>query len=264
MVAAFRSLARALERNFAGRRAYKWVVRQWIELPDLEAASELLNTMRFTVNLRPQELAGPRARRIAVLAPHPDDEVIGPGGTLIRARRDGAEIDVLYLPPRQGGDWGERRVEAEAVCGRLGFAPRFLAAQADLAEALATFRPDAVFLPFVLDDHPDHREASRLLSQAWPQSGGAGAEVWAYQVYTALLPNAIVDITPEIEEKKAAIRVYASQLRKRDWAHYAAGLGAFNSRLKQSSATPSFVEPFFVLPIEDYLAFCAKYFARIR
>jgi LmbE family N-acetylglucosaminyl deacetylase len=252
-------LRHAIARRFGGRRAYKWVVRQWIELPDLAAAGELLNTMRFTVNLRSQELDGPRGRRLAVLAPHPDDELIGPGGTLIRARQAGAAVEILYLPPRGGGDWGERRAEAEAVCRQLGFAPRFLAADSEFAGALAAFDADTLFLPFVLDDHPDHREANRLLSQA-PQS--ARLEVWAYQVYTALLPNVIVDITPEIEDKKAAIRSYASQMRKRDWAHFSAGLGAFNSRLKQNASAPSFVEAFFVLPIEDYLALCRDYLAK--
>ena len=259
-MASLTGLRRAFARRFEGRRAYKWVVRQWTELPDLGPAAELLNTMRFTANLRPLELRGPSGRRLAVIAPHPDDEVIGPGGTLIRARRDGATVEAIYRPPRQGGDWGGRRAEAEDVCRELGFSPRFLAAPGELGPALASFGAEAVFLPFVLDDHPDHREASRLLAQA---DVARRVEVWAYQVYTALLPNVIVDITPEIEDKKAAIRRYASQMGKRDWAHFAGGLNAFNSRLKQDAAAPSYVEAFFVLPVEDYLEFCRDYLAKV-
>ena len=262
-------LGLALERYFRGRQAYKWVVRQWLELPDLDAASELLNTMRFTMNLRPQELDRPHGRSLAVIAPHPDDEIIGPGGTLMKAKSAGASIDVVYLPPRDGGEWGGRRTEAERACSESGFRARFLPSASGAAEGLAAtmaeLRPDVVFLPFVLDDHPDHREASRTLALAWAGAPWAPTpEVWAYQVYSTLLPNVIVDVTAVIERKKSAIRLYDSQMKRRDWAHFAAGLNAFNSRLKQNSPAACFIEAFFVSPMEDYLALCRDYLAKAK
>src|SRR4051812_16185918 len=49
-----------------------------------------------------QSLVPPIGRRILVIAPHPDDEVIGVGGFLI-AHRDRAEIHILNLFTGEGG-----------------------------------------------------------------------------------------------------------------------------------------------------------------
>ena len=85
------------------------------------------------------------------------------------------------------------------------------------------------------------------------------ATIWAYQVYTTLIPNVVVDITDVADDKASTIRLWASQIEKRDWAHYMLGLNAFNCRLLGGPA-PRYAETFFVLPIGDYAELCATYF----
>lgn len=252
-----------------GRKAYKWVLRSWEPLTDLQAAADLLNTMRPAAPIEPQLLDGPAARRILAVAPHPDDEVIGPGGALIRARERGATVRVLYLTSGEPGEEAEREAEARAVCQRLGWEAEFLrfpvlaipraAAAEGLRAAVGAFRPGALLLPFALDDHPDHRLASALLLDAWRAGGLEGVEVWAYQVYTALAPNVVVDVTPEAARKAEAIRLYRTQMRRRDWAHFALGLNAFNCRLLRGRADPCYVEAYFVLPIHEYSALVDRF-----
>lgn len=252
-----------------GRKAYKWVLRDWSNLQDLENAATLLETMRFSRQIEPQLLDGPSGRRLLVIAPHPDDEAIGPGGTLIRAQRAGAELHVLYVSPGLPEELPARREEADKVCARLGASGRFLAQEifaysveetaAGLRAAVAEIRPDAIFVPFVLDDNDDHRRVNEALAAAF-EAVTDGAEIWAYQVYTPLPGNVAVEITDLAEEKAELIRLYETQMQRRDWAHFALGLNAFNCRLVHGMPGARYFETFFVTPMADYIAFCRGYF----
>src|ERR1700735_3660522 len=132
----------------------------------------------------------PSDERIVVLAPHMDDEVIGCGGTLARHIACGSEVTVVFLTDgRLGGkdavaQAGQADIAAvrkreaqlalaelgvthsvflDAEDGRLGAAPGLGEA---LRAALAAARPDIVYLPFFLEEHPDHRAVSVLLAEA--------------------------------------------------------------------------------------------------
>ena len=264
-------LLRRVERLLMGRRAYKWVLRDWLSLGDLRAAAELLGTMRFTRQIEPQLMPGPAATDILVLAPHPDDEVIGPGGTLIRAVRAGKKVTILFITSGTDQEASLRENEALACCAANGFEPHFLkgiAGQIPLeptARAVADFirkvKPGAIFLPFVLDDHDDHRRTNEVLLEAISANQSVDSEIWAYQVYTPLPGNIVVDVTDLIDAKSASIRTYQSQMRRRDWSHFARGLNAFNCRFLPGRHDSCYAECFFVVPGRDYHDICRRYFA---
>jgi hypothetical protein len=71
----------------------------------------------------------------------------------------------------------------------------------------------------------------------------------------------VVDITDQATRKAEAMRHYASQMAKRDWAHFALGLNAFNLRLLPATNRAAYAEAFFVLPISEYVELCRDYFA---
>lgn len=254
------------------RRSYRFFIREWQTLGDLERAADAMRTMRFSRILKAEVASAVGLRRIAVLAPHPDDETIGPGGTLIEARDKGSDILVVTLTTDSEDD-GTRKAESIAVAKSLGFDSRFLdwsegdiptgmdERGAALTALLSAFRPDAIFVPFFLDDHSDHRRASQLLAAIAPHLPPR-LEVWAYQVYSVLPPNVIVDITATAERKRAAIQLYASQMEHRDWAHFALGLNAFMSRFLPPGPKPRYAEAFFVLPLTDYAELCGAYFQK--
>ena len=254
-------------------REYRFVISDWTELGDAPRSAAVLDTMQFSRKLRPQLRNGPEARRVVVVAPHPDDEVIGPGGTVLRLVDAGCDVTVVYVTDGESGPAAaDRRREAEGVAQTLGYTPKFLGVRArhipmdeQVIEALATAimeaRPEAVLVPFVLDDNDDHRRVNQLLWQGL-RSGRipASTELWAYQVYSALPGNVIVDITSHAERKAQAIRLYASQVAKRDWAHFALGLNAFNLRFLRGSNEPKYLEMFFVAPGRQYAELCDAYF----
>jgi len=90
--------AKSFIKNYLiNRKTYKFFIQDWQALSDLQNASDVLATMRFSQNLKPLQQQLPDAKRILVIAPHPDDETIGPGGTLLKAIKNGAKVLTVCL-----------------------------------------------------------------------------------------------------------------------------------------------------------------------
>lgn len=259
------SFAKAISRYFG----YRFAIRNWHRLLELPAADEILKTMRDARIVQPIVSEPPRGN-VVVIAPHPDDEAIGPGGTLLRLAGNGAAaLSLLLMTAGQPADGTTRRLESEATIRRLGGSFRCLdladgnipidgATVARFAAEIDALAPDVLMLPFALDDHDDHRRANELLIKA------AGLltcrpEIWAYQVYGGVLCNVVVDITDVADAKRELIRTYSSQMAVRDWANFSLGLAAWNSRfLPRRDA--SFAEMFLVLPLGDYISLVRNLF----
>jgi LmbE family N-acetylglucosaminyl deacetylase len=133
--------------------------------------------------------------RLVVVAPHPDDDVLGCGGTLAAAAAIGLDITVVYVtdgsashvgsaayPPHRLRDLRER--EAKAALAVLGVAatPRFLrvpdgmvaglradeaaAVVAALGEAIGRGGRTLVLGPWIRDHHADHLAVAALVRRA--------------------------------------------------------------------------------------------------
>ena len=265
-----------LKRAVAGspsHAAFKFVMKDWAPLFDLEASAEVLETKRFSRNLRPVELERPSQSRIMVIAPHPDDEVFGAGGTLLKAVANGAQVHIVYVTDGENDARGKAiRSDAVRSCEALGASYTFLGretlnislANAEVDQKLSRLfhdmRPEAVFIPFLLDDHDDHRRANEFFATVAGDWDLGRVEIWAYQVYSTVLPNVVVNMTKEADRKRELIRLWQNVSGNRDWAHYVLGTNAANCRYV-SSKEPQYAETFFVVPAEEYLELCARYFS---
>lgn len=268
-----RRIARIVKSYFFSRKAYKFLIRDWKSLADLRLCSDAMATMRYSVNLEPVEQAAPSDGKIAVIAPHPDDEMIGMGGTLIKMIQGGAEVSVLYLSKGKSSESEKLMEETRKIADEVGYNVWFLdnyskgisIDENTLMEILAfikSVQPKRIFLPFFCDDHDDHRRASHLLWLLNKKDASlSGYEIWAYQVYTSLIPNIIVDITDIAEAKKSAIKKWQTQGKTRDWAHFSLGLNAYNCRFIQKPGK-NYVEAFFVVPGKEYFELCDTYFSK--
>jgi len=264
-----KSYLKRLERFLLARRSYKFSLHSWTPIQDVELAADLLRTMRFGRTLEPLVLDAPRLGRILVIAPHTDDETIGPGGSLIKAISAGAHVTVLYITTNVPEV--DSRIEATEASRKAGYDIDFLGLSPSrisldaaplLAARITAARPDFLYIPFMLDDNNDHRRTNELLLAASRISPlNPQIEVWAYQVYGVLPMNVIVDITDVAERKADLIRCWRTQSQRRDWAHYALGMNAFNSRFLGKGPQKRFGEAFFVVPIADYVELCGHYFA---
>lgn len=224
----------------------------------------------------------PSNERVVVLAPHMDDEVIGCGGTLAQHVACGAEVTVVFLTDgRHGGKLssGEdkdgdgitssRKREAERALAELGIS-RLIYLDAEdgqlsstpgiaraLYEALAAARPEIVYLPFFLEEHPDHRAASTLLADA-VRGTSLNFRCHGYEVWTPLFPNCLVRIDATVEAKRRALAHYQTQLAEADYLHTALGLNAYRSSALLDSAC-RYVEAFCAMSLPQYLELLTSY-----
>jgi LmbE family N-acetylglucosaminyl deacetylase len=212
----------------------------------------------------------PSNERVVVLAPHMDDEVIGCGGTLARHVACGSDITVVFLTDgRRGGVATTRKQEAQRALAELGIHRIvFLDAEdgrlastpglaAVLRAALAEARPDIVYLPFFLEEHPDHRAASALLSEA-VNATAFNFRCHGYEVWTPLFPNCFVRIDATIDAKRRALGAYQSQLAEADYLHTALGLNAYRSSALLDD-TCRFAEAFCAVSLPQYLQLFRSY-----
>jgi N-acetylglucosamine malate deacetylase 1 len=183
-------------------------------------------------------------RRLLVLAPHPDDEVLGAGGTIARLSDAGAEVVVAVVtkgaPPLfAAAASAALRAEAQAAHARLGVARTvFLdhpAARLDevphhelnrtLGELLRAIAPDTLLLPFVGDMHLDHQLTFlSALVAARPHGADFPPRILCYETLSetnwnapfmtpSFVPNVFIDIAAQLERKLEAMRLYRSQQR---------------------------------------------------
>jgi len=263
------NVGKILEWLGLGRRAdFGFFLRRWSIPGDARMTASVLATMCPIRAVAPVLAERPPGKRITVVAPHPDDELMGPGGTLLRALSQGVSVCVIYLTdgehdPTSGA---QRRAEATSIADALGYEPVFLSlgmandmtagnAHLELARAIEISRPDVLFYPFVLDDNIEHRVANRLLATAVSAKSGLAwrGDVWCYQVYSVVPGNVLVPLGEFAVKKADAIRLYKSQLAVRDWATFALGLNAVNARFTSRTCKDTHVESFLVLPLTQYL-----------
>jgi len=267
MANVFGAMLRRLERTINTRQAYKFFMRDWKALTDLQSCAKVVSTMRFNQTLQPLEMNYPQGKRITVIAPHPDDEMLGAGGTLIRARDAGASVRCIYLT--SGRPPAEVEAETVEVARHIGYRTEFMRYGVDAIpitdESVTTFgtslsaeTTDCLFVPILMDDHDDHRRANQLLWHAWRRGFVPNdTEVWCYQVYSPIISNIVVDISDVADQKAAAVRMWKSQMKIRKFDHYILGFNAFNIRLLPKAR---YVEAFFVVPMREYAELCGIYF----
>ena len=162
------------------------------------------------------------SNRLLVLAPHPDDEVIGAGGLMQRVLARGGEVRVVFITSGESNPWpqraqkrkwrlsvedqeawGERRRgEAKASLQALGvpeeaatflhFRDGQIAALArkndprlteSLRSAILEFQPTLLICPSAQDLHSDHRAVAWYLHQAVRGVGEGAPEIVTYVVH---------------------------------------------------------------------------------
>ena len=196
--------------------------------------------------------APPRGRALC-FAPHPDDEVIGPGGVLRLHQEQGDSVRVVVATDGVSGDPDgrfdpatyveRRRDESRRGLAKLeiadvrfwGFRDSCVITDGDLdgiavlvEREISEFDPGVVYLPWEGESHSDHRALYSGVLRGMRRARYAGV-AYGYEVWCAMLPDVLVDITRVVEAKRAAICCYASQLAYADYIHPILGLNAHRS-----------------------------------
>ncbi len=177
--------------------------------------------------------------RVLVVAPHPDDDVIGCGGTLSRLARRDARISVSYITDGSASHVKSRRFppavlrdiregEARAALRVLGIhsEPQFLRAPdsglarlgadardqliATLARRIIALRAQVIFAPWARDPHPDHVVTAAIV-QAAVTASGRKPVLYSYGVWLPLRGTA-ADQPHEHEVRICEVRLRATEI----------------------------------------------------
>ncbi len=231
----------------------------------------------------PPPLDRPPGKRVLVLAPHMDDEVLGCGGSLYRHRRAKESVTIAYLTDGRKGDpalnardlperererredrlAAARRREAQRAAAILGVRDlRFLGnrdqelvlsphTRRQVTELLEEVRPDLVYLPFPTDLHPDHRTTNRIFLAALKVARGLDPPMCCgFEVWTPIAPNCLVDISSVIDVKRRALHQFRSQMAVIDFSRCIVGLHAYRSMIHLRGH--GYAEAFVLVSAEEY------------
>jgi N-acetylglucosamine malate deacetylase 1 len=200
----------------------------------------------------PRATAIPRGK-VAVLAPHPDDEVAGPGGALALHRQQGDPLRALIVTDgRAGNVSGDlpsaqyvelRRRESRAAAAAIGgmeltfwdYPDGCVITESALAETteraiewLKLDRPDVVYAPWPGESHSDHAAVAEIARRALSAIDFQGT-LLGFEIWSAGPADAVIDITAVAERKREALLCYASQLEFTAFDHFILGLNAWRA-----------------------------------
>jgi LmbE family N-acetylglucosaminyl deacetylase len=190
-------------------------------------------------------MGGPiKMKRIIVIAPHPDDETLGCGGSLLRHVDKGDEIHWLIVSGITEGlgftyeRKEEREQEIEKVSKLYGFKSttnlKFPTTRLDSLEMgdivgkigaiFKQVQPEVIYLPYPGDVHTDHRVVfdAAISCSKWFRYPSI-ERILAYETLSetdfglnpdnnSFRPNVYIDITDYLDKKIEIMNVYKSEM----------------------------------------------------
>jgi N-acetylglucosamine malate deacetylase 1 len=215
--------------------------------------------------------------RVLVLAPHPDDDVIGCGGTIARCIEQGSHVKVVCLTDGRHGNSRiqmaelieQRRRETRSALQKVGGNDVTFLDNPDMKlkcnrenvdailRIVREFRPTAIFLPSFWEIPPDHLMTAHIAANV-AKMVRRDIDWYCYEVWCpiAFLPNTqivIVDVTSVIQRKIAAIGEHKSQTEIVDYAPKIAGLNAYRSMM--ASKGVEYCEAFMKFSRQEFIEY---------
>lgn len=181
--------------------------------------------------------------RVLVIAPHPDDEIIGVGGTIVKRANAGDEVYVCIVTKGMEPLFREEFIEqgrkecreADALLGvketifldfpavMLETVPRY-EFNGKIAEVVQRINPDEVYIPHRGDMQIDHQMVvDAAMVAVRPRGKKYPKRVYAYETLSEtgwnipntvneFIPTVYEDITDTFETKLKSMNVFQSQL----------------------------------------------------
>ncbi len=184
-------------------------------------------------------------KNILVIAPHPDDEVLGVGGTIAKHFRQGDKVYLCVVTKGYPPQWPEEIVKREKEM--VSKVARMLAIEQvyfldfptvkldtisskelndSIAKIVSEVQPEVVYIPHRGDINKDHQlvfDATMVATR--PKPGAVIKKVLSYETLSetewaapfeanAFLPQVFVDISETLETKLKAMSIYETELKQ--------------------------------------------------
>lgn len=217
-------------------------------------------------------------KKIIVIATHPDDETLGCGGTLLKHRASGDEINwiiITGLSESLGYSAKEIRIrqdEIKSVADKYQFNNviqlNYITTQLNekiigeliskLSEVFSDLKPEVVYLPFNNDVHTDHNIAFKAayactkhfrcpyIKKICMMETISETDFAPATMANAFMPNYFVDISQFFKKKIEIIKLYKSELGKHPFPRSTKNIEAL-AVLRGSQVGCYFAESFVLL-----------------
>jgi N-acetylglucosamine malate deacetylase 1 len=260
-----------------GRSRFKLFLNTTIGDINLRMLTLASVTDYFSAFVSPVVVKAPFGKSMLVVAPHQDDEVIGCGGALALQVRSGHSAAIVLL--QDGADEHDdvgmsrgalrelRNEESRKSALSIGLEPpRFLnharlaesvsQASEELRAIISERKIDALFVPFVLDAHPDHRWANYIVAEAL-KTVSWNIRVFGYEVWGLCIPNVVVVIDDVMEDKMKMLSCFTYANGAIDYLQSTKGLNMYHSRMLGAGEC-LYAERFFELPRKEFIGLVEK------
>lgn len=200
-----------------------------------------MTTVRNESDFVPYQAAKsmPRGRSL-ILAPHPDDEVFGCGGAIIRHAQQGDEIKVCIVTHggfavtshQENVEYpGIRKKESMEAARILGYGePHFLnypdrglvddrGFREHLRNIMLDFRAENIYLPALTEIHPDHYALARAGTYV-ARNLDFERKLIYYEIGSMQKTNLLHDITDIQAQIEKAMDCFESQLKVQDYKRH--------------------------------------------
>jgi len=182
-----------------------------------------------------------KAKTILIIAPHPDDEVLGCGGTIAKFTKNGVTAFLCIVTKAYSPDWTEsflkKRPEEVATANKiLGIKKTFFLnfptvkldtiPQKELNHAIddviGQIKPETLYIPHPGDLNKDHRLVAEAALVACRPGKQNIRRILSYETLSEtewgqeiepFTPNVYVDISDTIRFKLNAMKTYKSELK---------------------------------------------------
>ncbi len=212
----------------------------------------------------PPALELPLHAKILLIAPHPDDETLGCGGTLALLRQRGCQVKVVIVTDGGKGDplgyiteevVSKRQRESLAAMTVLGIEEIIFLGQPDgeyqhtplvaaqLQTLMTDYAADWLFSPSILDYHRDHVAISLSVMETWVHLGCRERFFW-YETWAPIPATWVVDISRVWALKQQATQCYELPLKYCDYLKACLGMANYRGLYLVEAGQGEYAEAF--------------------
>jgi len=163
--------------------------------------------------------------RVLVVAPHPDDEILGCGGTILKHKKNGDEVSICYATKPWEPIWSKEYIKNRTTCLKklkeclkvemfFGNFNTTTLSNEKLPEIISWFNdvvkevdPQIIYIPSMNDIHQDHMVLAHSALIAAKPTGCSAKTILTYETPSetefgfGFVPKYYIDITKHLEDK---------------------------------------------------------------